>query len=182
MTEHSDARREPDAIAFGERFPAVYDRLRSLAAIFLRSERGDHTLEATALVHEAYLRMAPQGRTCASEEEFLSIAAAQMRHVLVDHARRTNAVKRNGGERPVTLDTSMLGVPGGSSRVIDLVEVDDALRRLEALEPRQSQLVELHLFGGMSVERASAMLGLSPRTGFNDWRMARAWLMNQLGG
>lgn len=151
-----------------------------MAAAILNDERIDHTLEATALVHEAFLRLSESNRLFSSDDEFVAVAAAQMRHVLVDHARRTNAQKRGGGQRPASLDTSVFGVPAAAGRPIDLVDLDDLLRRLESLEPRQAQLVELHLFGSLPIDRAALLLGISERTAFNDWRMARAWLLSQL--
>ena len=163
-------------------FPATYDRLRAIAQRFLSAERGDHSLQATALVHEAFLRLAEGRVEALSDEALVSLAAAQMRHVLVDHARRRNALKRNAGERPIRLDTTALGVEAPASHTVDLVVVDDLLRRLETLAPRQAKLVELHIFGDVPIDRAADLLGVSERTAFNDWRMARAWLLAALRG
>ncbi|MFO0826794.1 MAG: ECF-type sigma factor [Phycisphaerales bacterium] len=159
-------------------FPRAYDRLRALAAQFLRDERPERLLQATALVHEAFVRLRESGRSYATEGEFLAIAAAQMRHVLVDYARRSSAIKRGGGAAPVTLDSRVLGVPARTP--FGLLDVDDALRRLAELDRRQGQLAELHLFGSLTIEEAADLLSISPRTAFNDWRAARAWLLAEL--
>ncbi len=185
MTAHPPEAQPSDAKAptspdIASRFPAAYARLRAMAARLLGGEREDHTLEATALVHEAFLRLADGGATFASDDHFIAIAAQQMRRVLVDHARRTNALKRNGGRRPASIDSSLLAPPAETRLPIDLADFDDLLRRLESLEPRQARLVELHLFGDLPIERVAAMLDISERTAFSDWRMARAWLLAHL--
>ncbi len=166
--------------ALAERFPATYARLRAIAQRFLKSERNDHSLQATALVHEAFLRLAKGGVAASSDEDLVSIAAAQMRHVLVDHARRRNALKRNAGGQPLRLDTTALGVEATASKAVDLADLDDLLCRLEALAPRQARLVELHIFADLPIDRAAQVLGISERTAFNDWRMARAWLLSAI--
>ncbi len=189
MAEHpaddeSSLARSPRGVPpeLARRFPATYARLRSIAATILHDERTDHTLEATALVHEAFLRLSENNRTFSSDDEFVAVAAAQMRHVLVDHARRAKALKRGGAHRPASLDTSALGVPASAGRSVDLLDLDELLCRLETLEPRQARLVEMHLFGSLPIERAATLLGIAERTAFNDWRMARAWLLSQLTG
>lgn len=159
-------------------FPQVYDRLRLLADGFVRNERSNRLLQATALVHEAFVRLSEGTRRYASEAEFVAIAATQMRHVLVDSARRAHAIKRGGGSEPVTLDSKILGA--SDHPPLDVVELDDALAALAELDERQARLVELHLFGGMSIEDAAVFLGISARTAFNDWRAARAWLLMEL--
>lgn len=177
--DHCAGRGEPaDGGGLHTMFPMAYDRLRALAAHFLRDERRQRLLQPTALVHEAFVRLRESDRPYATEGEFLAIAGAQMRHVLVDYARRASAAKRGGGATPLTLDSGVLGVPARPP--FGLVEVDDALRRLAKLDPRQGKLAEMHLFGSLSVEEAADLLSISPRTAFNDWRAARAWLLAEL--
>ena len=159
-------------------FPQAYGRLRGLAAAFIRAEQSKRLLQATALVHEAFMRLSETERTYQSEAEFLSIAAAQMRRVLVDYARKDNAAKRGSGRLPLTLDARALGVLARAP--FELVDVDDALVRLTELDPRQGKLAELHLFGSMTIEEAALLMGISSRTAFNDWRAARAWLLKEL--
>lgn len=159
-------------------FPKAYDRLRELAAQFIRAERSKRLLQATALVHEAFLRLSERDREFADEREFLAIAATQMRHVLVDYARRALTAKRGSGDEPVTLDSQILGGSGHAS--FDLVDVDDSLKRLMELDARQGHLAELHLFGGLTIDETAMLLGISPRTAFSDWRAARAWLLKEL--
>lgn len=159
-------------------FPQVYEQLRGLAADLIRGEASRRHLQATALVHEAFVRLSEGERRFASEQEFLAIAAAQMRHVLVDAARRARAAKRGRGEEPITFDSRILGAPSGPA--IDLIELDEALSRLAALDPRQARLIEMHVFGGMPIEQAATCLEISVRTAFGDWRAARAWLLKEL--
>jgi RNA polymerase sigma-70 factor (ECF subfamily) len=159
-------------------FPQAYGRLRGLAAAFIRAEQSKRLLQATALVHEAFMRLSDSDRAYQSEGEFLAIAAAQMRHVLVDYARKDRATKRGSGRLPLTLDARALGVLARAP--FELIEVDDALVRLTELDPRQGKIAELHLFGSMTIEEAALLLGISARTAFNDWRVARAWLIKEL--
>ncbi len=159
-------------------FPQAYGRLRGLAAAFIRAEQSKRLLQATALVHEAFMRLSETERTYESEGEFLAIAAAQMRRVLVDYARREQAAKRGSGRPPVTLDARALGVL--SQAPFEVVDVDDALARLTELDPRQGKIAELHLFGSMTIDEAALLLGISSRTAFNDWRAGRAWLLKEL--
>jgi RNA polymerase sigma-70 factor (ECF subfamily) len=160
--------------------PRLYDELHELAARALRGERRNHTLQPTALVNEAYVRLVGQthvdwkGRT-----HFLGVAAQMIRRILVDHARRKAAAKRGGALARVTLlDGEAEGGPAG----IDLLALHDALEELEGLNARQRQLVELRFFGGLTEEEAAQVVGISARMARLDWRMARAWLSRRLGG
>jgi RNA polymerase sigma factor (TIGR02999 family) len=155
--------------------PMVYEELRRTAHLYLRRERPDHTLQSTALVHEAYLRLEKQGAAkFENRAHFLAICAQLMRQILVEHARGRNTAKRDGGDR-VTLDGLAL-----KSRSVDMVALDDALNELAKLDQQQSRIVELKFFGGLSVEEISDVLKLSPRTVKRHWASARAWLHLQI--
>jgi len=155
--------------------PLVYDELRRTAHQYLRKERLDHTLQSTALVHEAYLRVQKQGGTrFENRAHFLAICAHLMRQILVEYARGRNAAKRDGGDR-VTLDGLAF-----KSRSVDMVVLDDALNELAKLDQQQSRIVELKFFGGLSVEEIADVLKLSPRTVKRHWASARAWLHLQI--
>lgn len=144
-----------------------------------RTERDDHTLETSALVHEAFLRLATQhAAEWQSREYFLGAAATTMRRVLVDHARSRNAGKRDGGVRTTLI--SFLDATSGGSDLLDVLALDDVLERLAALDPRQAQVVELRVFGGFEVEEVAEIIGVSTRTVKRDWRFAKAWLACQL--
>ena len=160
-------------------FPIVYDELRRLAASALRRERADHTLQPTALVHEAFLRLVdvPDAQWH-DRGHFVAVAARAMRRVLVDHARGRNALKRGSAEVRVPIDD--VDVPSGQAGDVDLVALDDALGRLAAVDERQARIVELRFFGGLTVEETAALIGSSPRTVKRDWHMARAWLRREL--
>ena len=159
--------------------PLVYDELRALAATFLRRERADHTLQATALAHEAWLRLVDteqihwQGRS-----HFLGIAARVMRRVLIDHARAVGAQKRGGGRRRVTL-SEMTPLLGQSE--VDVLALDEALTELAALDARKARVVEFRFFSGMSMREVAEALGVSQTTAEEDWYFARAWLARRLG-
>lgn len=161
-------------------FALVYDELRRLAASALRSERPDHTLQATALVHEAYLRLAdePQARW-ENRAHFLAVAARAMRRILVDHARGRNAQKRGSGQARFTLDEIEAVAPEPTSH-LDLVLLDQALARLSSIDARQGRIVELRFFGGLTVEETATVVGASPRTVKRDWQLARAWLKREM--
>ncbi|MGA7078612.1 MAG: sigma-70 family RNA polymerase sigma factor [Terriglobales bacterium] len=155
--------------------PLVYDELRQVAHYHLQRERAEHTLQSTALVHEAYLRLEKQGAPkFENRAHFLAICALLMRQILVEHARSRNRVKRDGGDR-VTLDGMAF-----KSRAVDMVVLDDALNELARLDPQQSRIVELRFFGGLSIEETSDVLKLSPRTVKRHWASARAWLHHQI--
>lgn len=158
--------------------PMVYGELRRLARRHLWRERPDHTLQSAALVNEAYLRLvrqdAPQWQNRA---HFFGVAAQLMRHILVDHARNRVAGKRGGGAPRLVLDPEL--APAQNPE-IDVVALDDALGRLSALDPQQGQLIELRFFGGLSIEEAAVVLGISPATVKREWATARAWLRREL--
>lgn len=155
----------------------VYRELHELAEHFMRRERPDHTLQPTALVNDAYLRLMGQRETSwQNRSHFFGIAAQAMRRVLVDHARKARAGKREGGER-VTLDESVAESP---QRSIDLIALDDALNRLAALDPRQARVVELRYFSGLDIEQTAAVIGISAATVKRDWTFARAFLQREL--
>ena len=157
----------------------VYEELRALASAQLRRERPGHTLQATALAHEAYLRLHAQ-RAFATYERgrFLALAARMIRRILVDHARTRDRVKRGGGRRPVTL---VDGLAVTSQGQVDLLDLHSALERLGALDERQAAVVELRFFGGLGIAEVAEVLEISPRTVDNEWRAARAWLRRELG-
>jgi len=155
--------------------PLVYEELRLVAHNYLRKERRDHTLQSTALVHEAYLRLEKQGKTkIENRAHFLAICAGLMRQILVDYARARRAAKRDGGDR-VTLDGEMI-----KSRSVDLLALDDALKELAKLDPQRGRIVELRFFGGLSIEETSTALNLSPMTVKRHWATARLWLHRQM--
>jgi len=160
-------------------FEELYGVLRKLASKQLRSERPDHTLRPTELVHEAYVRLVGQRRVDErSRTHLLCLAARMMRRVLADHARRRRAVKRGGGAARVTL--SGIEAAGDPGVDLDVFALHEALAELESLDPRQALVVELRLFAGQSVEDVARELDISPRTVKGDWRIARAWLQRRL--
>ena len=159
--------------------PMVYAELHDLAARYMRRERADHTLQPTALVHEAFLRLIDQRSvTWQNRAHFLGLAAQAMRRILVDHARRRSAAKREGGKK-ITLDDA---VAVNQERSLDLMMLDDALTRLATLDERQSRVVELRFFGGLDIEETAEALGISPATVKRDWLFAKAWLQRELTG
>jgi RNA polymerase sigma factor (TIGR02999 family) len=159
-------------------FSLVYDELRRAAHHQLRRERHEHTLCTTALVHEAYLRLANQGTfACQGRAHFLALAGRAMRRVLMDHARRHLAAKRGGRPRQVSLDDVVLSV---DEQAETLVALDIALGRLGALDERMSRVVECRFFAGMNDEETAEALGVTPRTVWRDWVKARGWLYQQL--
>jgi RNA polymerase sigma factor (TIGR02999 family) len=159
-------------------FPAVYDELRRLAAGKLAAERPGHTLDATALVHEAYLRLG-QSAAFATKSEFFRAAAEAMRRILVDHARKRKAMKRGGqGRRFELSDADRVLVPDPDT----LLAVDEALTKLAAEDPESADVARLRLFAGLSVEEAADALGVSRATAYRDWAYARAWLTAALSG
>ena len=168
-----------DAGARATLFDVLYRELRRLAEAAMRAERANHTLQPTALVHEAYLRLAGDHGRFESRAHFLGVAASAMRRVLVDHARGRNAHKRGSGATVVTLD-DLEDLPQPAAEGVDLVVLDDALSRLAALDARQGQIVELRFFGGLSVEETAAVMGVSERTIKREWQMSRAWLRREM--
>lgn len=170
-----------DAAALEALVPVVYDQLRSLAIQHLRRERGHHTLQPTALVHEAYLRLAAIRRMrLRNRSHFYGAAAQVMRRVLVDYARERRALKRGGADAVrVTLDAAM----DAPARVDhDLVDLDAALHALQQLAPDRAAVVELRFFGGLSIEETASYLGIAPATVKRRWEFARAWLFHRLAG
>jgi RNA polymerase sigma factor (TIGR02999 family) len=159
--------------------PLVYDELKAIAVRKMRDERVDHTLQPTALVNEAFLRMVDQTRVrWQGKAHFCAVAANMMRRILVDHARRRSAEKRGAGFQQVALDEAL--APAGGDNPVDIVALDDLLNRLTELNARHARVVELRFFGGLNVEETAHALGVSPATVKNDWRVARAWLLSQL--
>jgi RNA polymerase sigma factor (TIGR02999 family) len=159
---------------FNELLPAAYKELRKLAAYFLRQERPNHTLQPTALVHEAYLRLVKQNDVSwQSREQFFAIAAQMMRRILVDYAKSQHRQKRGGEQTNLSLDDV---VEAKQEPVSDIIALNDALTTLATLYPRKAQVVELRYFGGLSVEETAEVLGISDKTVMRDWNFAKAWL------
>ena len=163
-----------------ELFSAVYDDLVLVAQNLFRSQPVGHTLQPTALVHEAYLRLARSGKAQVNDRAHaLAVGAKMMRQILVDHARRRGADKRGGGGQRVMLDSVTLAdQPEG----IDFIDLQEALTRLEKLSPRQSEVVEMRFFGGLTNDEVGEVLGVTSRTVRSDWQFARAWLIHELYG
>jgi RNA polymerase sigma factor (TIGR02999 family) len=161
-----------------ELIPLLYEELRSLAGYYMRRQKPGHTLQTTALVHEAYLKLVgDRGENWESRAHFMKVAARAMRSVLVDHERRRKACKRGGGrEREPLVEASAL-TENPSHTVLDL---DEALDRLSGIDPLTGQVVELRFFGGVSVEEAARALGISESTVKREWRVAKAWLKNEM--
>jgi len=163
-----------DAAAREALVPLVYDELRRIARRCLAGQKTNHTLQPTALVHEAYLRLAGHDSVSwQNRAHFFAVATQMMRQILVDHARRRAAAKRGGGAVTVALDEE---VASKSSVVLDLIALDDAMRQLAELDPRQSQIVELRFFGGLSIEETAHVVDISPATAKREWATARLWL------
>ena len=170
-----------DAAAGDALVPLVYDELRRIARRCLAGQRSAHTLEPTALVHEAYLRLTNADLVTMQWQDrvhFFATAARIMRHILVDHARKHLAAKRGGGAMTVVFTDSA----APQKAVLDLIALDDAMKRLAALDARQCQIVELRFFGGLSIEEAAEIVNISPATAKRDWATARLWLHHEMGG
>lgn len=168
-----------DASAREKLLPLVYDELRRLARHYLSRERINHTLQPTALVHEAYLRMVDQQAvTWQSRAQFFGLAATLMRNILVDHARAHNADKRGGGE--VLLSLNAAENSGANAPDVNLIALDEALQRLAASAPQHARIVELRYFGGLTIDETANVLGVSHATVERDWAFARAWLKKEL--
>jgi RNA polymerase sigma factor (TIGR02999 family) len=167
-----------DAAALDALMPLVYEELRRLAQHYLSREKPGHTLSSTALVHEAYLRLITQRDvTWQNRAHFFGVASRMMRRILVDHARRHGYAKRGGGAMTLALDEA---IEAEKPREIDLVALDDALETLAKLDERQSRMVELRFFGGLSIEETSEALGVSAPTVKREWATARAWLYREI--
>ena len=155
----------------------VYTELRELAGMYLARERSDHTLQPTALVHEAYVRLIDQNVDWQNRAHFIGIAAQAMRRILVDHARGTERLKRGGGWKRVELDSD---IPEHEAGTLDLVALDKALSKLAEYSERQARIVELRFFGGLEIEAVAEVLGVSARTIMREWSFARAWLTEEI--
>ena len=176
------AAREGDERAVDRLFPLVYDELRRLAQAHLRSERVGHTLPATGLVHEAYLKLFEQSAAWQDRAHFLAVASRAMRQVLIDHARARLADKRGGGAARATLHTDRLDLLDGDAddQAALILSVDDALSRLALRDAGLAKIVELRFYGGLEVEETAEALGISPRTAARQWARARAYLREHL--
>jgi RNA polymerase sigma factor (TIGR02999 family) len=159
--------------------PLVYDELRRLARNYMRAERGSHTLQATAVVHEAFLRLIQANVALQDRGHFFALASRLMRRVLVDHAKSRSRMKRNSGARDLAAESEGETPPPMD---FDVVALDDALEGLQQLEPRLGQVIELHYFGGLTYDQIAAAVGTSAATVHRDIRLARAWLLNEIGG
>lgn len=154
--------------------PLLYDELRKLAGHFLREERPGHTLQPTALVHEAYLKLAGQRAGFENRAQFMAVAAQAMRRILVDYARQRVAAKRGGGVALTDIDLATVGATVEQSQ--ELLAIDEALEKLTTIDPQQARVVEMRYFGGLTVEETAAALAIAPRTVKREWAMAKAWL------
>ena len=168
-----------DEEALKSLIPLVYDELRRLARYHLNRERPDHTLQSTALVNEAYLRLAGQDLRIQNRGHFFAIASQLMRQILVDYARRHRAGKRGSATCMLTLDERVVSP---QTRCVDVLALDEALIGLAKLDQQQSRIVELRFFGGLSIDETSAVLGISPATVKRDWATARVWLHREISG
>ena len=169
---------EGDAAALNHLTPLVYEELRRIAARYMGREHPGHTLETSALINEAYLRLVDAQRVrWQNRAHFFAVSAQVMRRILVDFARARQNLKRGGGARPISLDDAVVAA---RERSTDLVALHEALDRLAALSSRQSRVVELRYFGGLTEEEMAEVLGVSPRTVRHDWGLARAWLFREL--
>jgi RNA polymerase sigma factor (TIGR02999 family) len=160
--------------------PAVYDELHRQAARYLRREKPGHTLQTTALIHEAYVRLVDQHNVqWQNRAHFFGVAAQMMRRILVDHARTKKRAKRGGSDIRISLNDATVAVKGQD---LDVVEVDEALTRLAKIDEQQSRVVELRFFSGLTVEETAEVMGISPATVKREWSMAKAWLHRELSG
>jgi len=169
-----------DQSALDELYSLVYDELHRLARRYMSRERKGHTLQTTALINEAYVRLVGQKNVhWANRSHFFAISAQIMRRILIDHARRHAYAKRGGGAQQVSLEEAAVVTPDQSG---ELLRLDEALKSLAEMDPRRSQVVELRYFGGLNNEEIAGVLNVSENTVTRDWNMARAWLYQQLGG
>ena len=176
LAEWSDG----DQSALDELYPLVYEELHRLARRYMNREKKGHTLQTTALINEAYVRLVDQKNVhWANRSHFFAISAQIMRRILIDHARRHAYAKRGGGAHQVSLEEAAAVTPELSR---ELVRLDEALKSLAEMDPRRSQVVELRYFGGLNNEEIAGVLKVSENTVTRDWNMARAWLYQQLGG
>jgi len=178
ITERLIAWNSGDAEALDDVIGAVYQELRRMADRYLRLESPGHTLQPTALVHEAYMRLIDQTQvTWQNRAHFFGVAAQMMRRILVDHAKTKRRDKRGGSARKLSLDEAL---NLSRERAADLVLLDEALETLTEIDPRKSRVVELRFFGGLSVEETAEALGVSPQTVMRDWKLAKAWLYQEI--
>lgn len=170
-----------DKAAMEELLPLVYRELQKIAHRYLNKERGEHTLQTTALVHEAYLKLVDQTRVqWQNRAQFFGIAAQAMRRILVDNARQRLADKRGAGAEKISIDDKEIDI--SDEKASNLVELDFALKKLAELDPNKSRLVELRYFGGLSLEETAEVLGVSRPTVIRQWRLAKAWLYKEISG
>jgi RNA polymerase sigma factor (TIGR02999 family) len=180
ITQVLEELRNGDKRAADKLLPMVYDEFRALARHYLAQERANHTLQPTALVHEAYMKLVDQTRVdWQGKSHFFAVAAQAMRRILVDHARSRQREKRGGGRARVMLDEAVALSPQKDE---DVLALDEALEKLAKVDPRQAKIVELRFFGGLSVEEVAEALHVSKRTVEGDWTFARAWLSRELRG
>jgi len=174
LKEWGDGRQE----ALDRLLPQIYAELRRLASSYLRRERHDHTLQPTALVHEAFIKLVDQRAVrWQNRAHFFGIAAQAMRRILVDHARAHAADKRGSGERAVPLDEALVAIGAPD---VDVLALDEVLTRLASLDPQQSRVVELRFFGGLTMEETAEVMNISPATVGREWTLAKAWLYAEL--
>jgi RNA polymerase sigma factor (TIGR02999 family) len=160
--------------------PLVYDELKKLARGYMRNERESHTLQTTALVHEAYVRLVDwKNADWQNRAHFFAVAAQMMRKILVDYARQHKAEKRGGGVQKIAIDDA---ITFAAEKDLDLFALDEALTTLEAIDPRQSRIIELRFFGGLTIDETAEVMKLSPATISSEWMMARTWLHSRLKG
>ena len=177
VTQLLKAMRAGDAQAAQDLLPLVYAELHRLAKSYMRRERPDHTLQATALINEAYLRLAGEEIDWKNRAHFIGLSAQVMRRVLVDHARAHNAEHRGGGLKRVEMQEELAISP---EKLDQVQQIDDLLKKLETVNPRQARVVELRYFGGLTFEEIGGLLQLTSRTVKTDWALARIWLLDQL--
>jgi RNA polymerase sigma-70 factor, ECF subfamily len=180
VTEMLIAWQRGDETALADLMPVVYDELRRIARRHLSRENEGHTLQTTALVHEAYLQLVDESRTAwQSRAHFFAIAARQMRRVLVDHYRSHQYAKRGGGAEHIDLEDALVAAP---ERAREVIALDDALTELAAFDERKCRVIELRFFAGLSIEETAVALNVSPGTVMRDWTLAKAWLQRAMGG
>jgi RNA polymerase sigma factor (TIGR02999 family) len=177
ITQLLAAWRQGDRNALERLAPLVQQGLLDIARAYLRRERADHTLQPTALVNEAYLRLLPQDGACHDRVHFYAVAAQVMRHVLIDYARERQRLKRRGAAVHITLNEELILA---ADRLEEVLAIDEALQRLAAIDERKCRVVELRFFAGLDVEETAEVLRIAPNTVIRDWNFARAWIRKQL--
>ncbi len=164
--------------ALEQLLPLIYDELHVMAKRYMNKQPSGHTLQTTALIHEAYLKLADnKEKRFANRAHFFAVAASAMRHILVDHARSRRAEKRGGSMKPVSLERTAII---SNDRIAEVIALDDALKMLEKEDERKTRVVELRYFGGLSVDETAEVLKISPKTVLRDWRFAKTWLLREL--